>query len=95
VEAKTYRLWGHWVGDPDTYRAREEVEKHWRRDPLPLYERKLLDEKILNDKLRAEIEEESRAQIDRAVEFMRKQPFPNPETALEDVFSETRPAGGR
>src|SRR5208282_1305532 len=31
IEAKTYRLWGHWIGDPDTYRSREEIEKHARR----------------------------------------------------------------
>ena len=27
MDAKTYRLWGHWIGDPDDYRSREEVEK--------------------------------------------------------------------
>jgi pyruvate dehydrogenase E1 component alpha subunit len=87
IEAKTYRLWGHWIGDPDSYRSREEVEKHWRRDPLPIFERKLLNEKVLNEKLRAEIDADARAQIDRAVEFMQKQTFPKPETALEDLFA--------
>ncbi|MGH7865491.1 MAG: thiamine pyrophosphate-dependent dehydrogenase E1 component subunit alpha [Candidatus Binataceae bacterium] len=87
IEAKTYRLWGHWIGDPDSYRSREEVEARWRRDPLPIYERKLLDEKVLNEKLRAEIDADARAQIDRAIEFMRKQPFPKPETALEDLYA--------
>jgi TPP-dependent pyruvate/acetoin dehydrogenase alpha subunit len=24
IEAKTYRLWGHWIGDPDDYRSRED-----------------------------------------------------------------------
>src|SRR5438270_768453 len=49
IEAKTYRLWGHWIGDPDSYRSREEVEKNWRHDPLPRFEQKLLNEKVLND----------------------------------------------
>jgi TPP-dependent pyruvate/acetoin dehydrogenase alpha subunit len=89
IECKTYRLWGHWVGDPENYRSREEVEKHWRRDPLPRFEQKLLDEGLLTDKTRAEFEAEVRAAIDKAVEFMRSQPFPKPETALEDVFSES------
>jgi TPP-dependent pyruvate/acetoin dehydrogenase alpha subunit len=89
IEAKTYRLWGHWIGDPDSYRSREEVEAHWRRDPLPIFERKLLDESVLNEKLRAEIDADARAQIDRAIEFMRKQPFPKPESALEDLYAES------
>ncbi len=87
IEAKTYRLWGHWVGDPDSYRSREEVEKHWRRDPLPRFERELVEAKLLDDKLRAEIEAAARAEIDRAVAFMQKQPFPAPESALRDVFA--------
>lgn len=87
IEGKTYRLWGHWIGDPDSYRAREEVEKHWRRDPLPIYERKLIDEKILTETARTEIDAAARAQIDRAIAAMEKQPFPKPETALEDLYA--------
>jgi acetoin:2,6-dichlorophenolindophenol oxidoreductase subunit alpha len=87
IEAKTYRLWGHWVGDPDSYRSREEVEKHWRRDPLPIFERKLIDAKLLDETLSAEIDAAARGQIDRAVTFMQKQPFPAPESALRDVFA--------
>ncbi len=87
IEAKTYRLWGHWVGDPDSYRSREEVEKQWRRDPLPQFERKLVEAKLLDDKLRAEIDAAARGEIDRAVAFMQKQPFPAPESALSDLFA--------
>lgn len=92
IEGKTYRLWGHWIGDPESYRSREEVEKHWRQDPLPRYEQKLLAEKVIDDRIKAEIEADAKARIDKAVEFMRAQPFPKPETALEDVFAETRTA---
>ncbi|HYA35081.1 MAG TPA: thiamine pyrophosphate-dependent dehydrogenase E1 component subunit alpha [Candidatus Binataceae bacterium] len=87
LEGKTYRLWGHWVGDPENYRSREEVEKHWRRDPLPRYEQKLIGEKILTEKMKSEFEADVKARIDKAVDFMLKQPFPAPETALEDVFA--------
>jgi TPP-dependent pyruvate/acetoin dehydrogenase alpha subunit len=92
IEAKTYRLWGHWVGDPDSYRSREDVEKHWRQDPLPRFEQKLLSEKVITEQSKAQIEADAKAQIDKAVEFMRAQPFPKPESALEDLFVETRTA---
>ncbi|MGO9449608.1 MAG: thiamine pyrophosphate-dependent dehydrogenase E1 component subunit alpha [Candidatus Binataceae bacterium] len=87
IEAKTYRLWGHWIGDPDTYRSREEVEKQWRRDPIPAFEAKLTSEGVLNDTTRDEIDKDARARIDRAIEFMQKQSFPRPESALEDLFA--------
>jgi len=87
IEAKTYRLWGHWIGDPESYRSREEVEKQWRRDPIPVFEEKLAKEGVLTDSIKAEYDADARAKIDRAIEFMQKQPFPKPETALEDVFA--------
>jgi TPP-dependent pyruvate/acetoin dehydrogenase alpha subunit len=87
IEGKTYRLWGHWIGDPDTYRTREEVDMHWRRDPLPIYENKLIEEKTLTEAAKAEIDKDARAQIDRAVAFMEKQPLIKGETALEDLYA--------
>ena len=87
IEGKTYRLWGHWIGDPDTYRTREEVDMHWRRDPLPIYENKLIEEKTLTEAAKAEIDKDARAQIDRAIAFMEKQPLMKGETALEDLYA--------
>jgi pyruvate dehydrogenase E1 component alpha subunit len=87
IEAKTYRLWGHWIGDPDDYRSREEVEKHWRRDPLAAYERELMDTRVLNEGEREKIDAEAKAQIDRAVVAMQAAQFPRPESALDDVYA--------
>ena len=30
LEAMTYRLWGHMMGDPEVYRTKEEVAQAWR-----------------------------------------------------------------
>jgi acetoin:2,6-dichlorophenolindophenol oxidoreductase subunit alpha len=87
IEAKTYRLWGHWIGDPDDYRSREEVEKEWRRDPLAAYERKLTEAKILSEAEIAKINAEVRAQIDQAVAVMQAAQSLRPESALDDVYA--------
>src|SRR6202023_1502107 len=63
IEAKTYRLWGHWIGDPEGYRSREEVEMRWRKDPLPRFEQKLLAEKVLTESVKSQIEADSKSQI--------------------------------
>ena len=43
IECKTYRWYGHWMGDPQIYRTREEV-KEWRenRDPIKMFAEKLI-----------------------------------------------------
>ncbi|HKV54656.1 MAG TPA: thiamine pyrophosphate-dependent dehydrogenase E1 component subunit alpha [Candidatus Binataceae bacterium] len=88
IDAKTYRLWGHWIGDPDDYRSREEVEKEWRRDPLEAYENNLIAEKVLNEPEVQKINEDARTQIDRAVAAMQTAKALQPESALEDVFAD-------
>jgi TPP-dependent pyruvate/acetoin dehydrogenase alpha subunit len=87
IEAKTYRLWGHWIGDPDDYRTREEVEKQQLRDPLAAYERELMDKKMLNEAEIEQINSDARLQIDKAVASMQAAKFPSPESALEDVYA--------
>ena len=44
ISAKTYRMGGHYMNDPETYRSREEVEEWGRRDPILRCERALADE---------------------------------------------------
>jgi pyruvate dehydrogenase E1 component alpha subunit len=34
IEAKTYRLWGHMMGDPEVYRTREEVAQARENEPI-------------------------------------------------------------
>ena len=36
IHARTYRMAGHWVGDPEAYRSEEEVESWRARDPLQI-----------------------------------------------------------
>jgi 2-oxoisovalerate dehydrogenase E1 component alpha subunit len=49
VEAKCYRFLAHTTDDDDrTYRSREEVERRRKDDPIPRFERLLLDHSILS-----------------------------------------------
>jgi pyruvate dehydrogenase E1 component alpha subunit len=43
IEARTYRLRGHYSGDPEHYRPAEEVESWRARDPIPRYADELTD----------------------------------------------------
>src|SRR5918996_914997 len=72
IEAKTYRMRGHFVGDPQVYRDAAEVQAQRANDPLARHERRLLGERVLDEgtleQLKANIEEELAA----AVQFGRE-----------------------
>lgn len=89
IECKTYRWRGHWTGDPEPYRDREEVED-WKqnRDPIRRFREYLIAEKISDAKELDKIAEEAKAKMDKAVEFAMNSPEPDPAHVLDDVFFE-------
>jgi pyruvate dehydrogenase E1 component alpha subunit len=87
LEVKTYRFRGHSMTDPAYYRTREE-EKEWRntRDPIGIFEKKLLEQSIATQ---AELEEnDNRATqvAEEAAEFAENSPDPDPEELFADVM---------
>lgn len=87
IEAKTYRWYGHSEIDPAKYRDPEEVERWKAKDPIPFMERYLDKHKLWSDDFRKGIVEEFTKLMDAAVEFADKAPFPEPEEALDHVYS--------
>jgi len=87
VECKTYRHKGHSRFDPAAYRPKQEVEKWLRKDPIALFQTRLLDMGILSQATVEEIAQECRQAVDEATKFAIESPFPEPEEALEDVYS--------
>ena len=86
IEAMTYRLTGHMMGDPEVYRTKEEVAQAWEVEPIRRLERRLRmlghsDEEI------ARIEVEAEAVIDDALQFAENSPEPKPEDIYLDIFS--------
>lgn len=90
IEARTYRLHGH-VEYEDTflsekYREDDEVEAWKARDPLTHMEKLLLANRVPQatiDAIKAEIEKT----VAEAYEFAENSPWPDPATALDDIFA--------
>lgn len=101
VEATTYRWHGHYEGDPQRYRAPEELAEWQLRDPVLLTRRSLAAELGSEEPLDT-IDRLLQEQNDRAVEAARQAPWPAPETLGEFVHApapalpepEPAPAGG-
>jgi len=81
LECKTYRFTGHSRSDARGYRTREEEARWAARDPL-LVLGASLDEVTLKS-----LEAEVKAELDDAVEFARKSPFPEPGDATADIYA--------
>ncbi len=87
IEAKTYRFHGHHIGDPETYRTREEVEE-WmeKRDPVKLFKSRLLKEFKADNKEIDAIEKKILKEIEDAVQFAAESPMPDPAVLTQNVY---------
>ena len=83
----TYRLGGHYVGDAEVYRDAAEVDEHRRRDPIERWEETLADRGWLDSESRASVYQDAAAVVRDAEERAEAGSFPDPESALEDVFT--------
>jgi pyruvate dehydrogenase E1 component alpha subunit len=80
----TYRLVGHYVGDPQVYRPKGEVQDlQETQDPLDRARAKL----DLSDDELAAIEQEVQELVEGAVEFAKAGTDPKPEDALKNVYA--------
>jgi len=87
IENKTYRIRGHFEGDPQKYRTEAEVDE-WQKekDPIDLFSRYLVKHKKSTKKGLEKIWADAAIELDKAVTFAKESPFPEPEEALEDLF---------
>lgn len=92
LECLTYRWHGHFHGEEALlgtkgYRDKEEVERWKALCPIVQYKKKLLDSKVMTQSEIDAMEKSAQGEVDEAVEFAKKSPFPPAEAALEDVYA--------
>jgi pyruvate dehydrogenase E1 component alpha subunit len=74
IECVTYRLAMHTTADdPTRYRSDEEVEEWSQRDPLPRFQKYLLDKGLLSEEKRLEVESAIMEEIQTAIDGAEKQ----------------------
>ena len=85
IEAMTYRLWGHMMGDPEIYRTKEEVAKAKDNEPIIRCSKRLLELGSKDSDL-AKLDGEAESIIADALQFAESSPAPQPTDAFTDVF---------
>ena len=84
LNIRTYRLVGHYIGDPQVYREKDEVnELRESKDPIELLRAQL----ELSDEEFEALDTEIEAIVEGAVEFAKAGTDPKPEDALKYVYA--------
>jgi TPP-dependent pyruvate/acetoin dehydrogenase alpha subunit len=84
MDVETHRLVGHYVGDPQVYRPKDELaELRETQDPIA----KLRDRLELSDDEFEALDREVTEIVEQAVEFAKSGTDPKPEDALKNVYA--------
>src|SRR5688572_10640936 len=84
LNVRTYRLVGHYIGDPQVYREKDEVnELRETKDPIELLRTRL----ELSDEEFEALDTEIEAIVEGSVEFAKAGTDPKPEDALKYVYA--------
>jgi TPP-dependent pyruvate/acetoin dehydrogenase alpha subunit len=87
IECKTYRYFGHYVGDPLTYRTKEEAdETQRRRDPLDLFEQRVVAEGVVDSAHLRAVDGQAAESVADAVGWAQESPLPTVADLLTDVY---------
>ncbi|MEM6632133.1 MAG: thiamine pyrophosphate-dependent dehydrogenase E1 component subunit alpha [Bacteroidota bacterium] len=86
IEIETYRFLGHFQGDPELYRNKEEAPSLRAKDPIDRVKNYLFEKGMASEAEMDALDVEITKEVDAAYEFAINSPLPEPEEALEDVF---------
>lgn len=86
IECKTYRNYGHFEGDAQSYKSDKDELRDL--DPIVIFKERALKEKWMTEEEAKQIENEVKALIKKAVEFAENSPLPDESSLLEDVYAD-------
>ncbi|GGE27586.1 acetoin:2,6-dichlorophenolindophenol oxidoreductase subunit alpha [Marinithermofilum abyssi] len=95
IECKTYRNYGHFEGDAQTYKTEEETKDHLaEKDAIQSFKQYLTEEGITTKEYLEKIEQEVDQEVQEAIQFAEESPFPTEDDLLTDVYVSYPTDGG-
>ncbi len=88
IECKTYRWLGHWTGDPQNYRTKEEIEVWKKKCPIKRLKEYMTSNNIATAEELQAIENQAIEDTNYAEKFALESPFPDESTVMDYVFFE-------
>jgi len=87
VEAKCYRFLAHTTDDDDrTYRTKEEIERHRHLDPVPRFEKVLVEQGVMTADEVAAMKKSVLAEVNDVTDRAEALPYPAPEELYKHVY---------
>lgn len=87
LECVTYRIEGHFLADPQLYRTKEEVQAQYEtNDPIKRFKEKIMKNNFVTEIELEQIDANLEVELEAAVLFAERSPYPKVEEALEDIF---------
>jgi pyruvate dehydrogenase E1 component alpha subunit len=84
---ESYRLDGHYSGEPEVYRARTEVEEFWKLEPIGRFAAYLISHSIAAEDELKNIDDEEEQRMQDAIQFAKDSPEPDPATAEQYIYA--------
>ncbi|MFC1913999.1 thiamine pyrophosphate-dependent dehydrogenase E1 component subunit alpha [Chloroflexota bacterium] len=85
IEAQTYRMAGHFVGDPERTRPKEQLEKWKEKCPIRTFEEHLIADGTILEKNAELIRKQAQKEIEGAIDYAKESPYPDSEDAFKDL----------
>ncbi|MBU8906126.1 thiamine pyrophosphate-dependent dehydrogenase E1 component subunit alpha [Desertibacillus haloalkaliphilus] len=87
IEAKTYRLDGHYEGDPMKYRDNKEKEYWAKRDPVFAFKLELINDGVATEEEIKVIEARVEKEMEEAIEFALQSDYPTVSDTFKNVYA--------
>ncbi len=90
IEAHTYRLVGHHMGDVGftrRYRTSQELEERWKHEPIGRFHRWLLENEQCSQAELDKIDNQVEVEVEQAVDFVGDSPWPEMDEITEHVYA--------
>jgi TPP-dependent pyruvate/acetoin dehydrogenase alpha subunit len=88
LECVTMRMHGHAEHDPADYVPRELLDEWAKRDPIDLFEKRLLDAGVLDAASAQAVKDSARQRVLDEVAKARQDPMPDPSTLKEGLYAD-------
>jgi pyruvate dehydrogenase E1 component alpha subunit len=76
IGCKTYRFTSHSGAGKGRHNNPEELKQWLKRDPIALFEKKLIDDGVMTAEEQQAIKDKAIAEVEEAVSFAKRSPFP-------------------
>jgi pyruvate dehydrogenase E1 component alpha subunit len=87
LEATSWRLRGHSVVDPATYRSKEEIQRLHDLDPLAAYRAKLIAARVFSADEAATIDADVEIDVNECIQFADSSPNPSPDQLFAHAYA--------